>query len=262
MISVVVPTWNRAFFLSEALDSIAAQTLRPKDVWVIDDGSTDQTSALVQSRFPQFHYVYQDNQGVASARNAGIARASGEWIAFLDSDDLWLPNKLEAQWNYLQTEPDCRVLQTEEIWFRNNRRVNPKKKHAKKSGFIFKESVALCLVSPSAVMIHREVFEKVGLFDPAMQVCEDYDLWLRIALHTPIHCHPKPLTIKRNRQGTPQLSEFPCQDRYRVMALEKLLASGKLNYEQEKIVRYDLERRQHILEQGRLKRNQQDKSNS
>ena len=97
MISVIVPTYNRAQQLPRALDSILCQSCSPKEIIVVDDGSTDETSALMTSEYPEIVFIQQQNTGVSSARNVGIKRASGDWIAFLDSDDEWLPEKLEIQ---------------------------------------------------------------------------------------------------------------------------------------------------------------------
>lgn len=251
-ISVVVPVYNRASFLKEALESVFAQTLPPLEVIVIDDGSTDETRNLCQNQFPKIRYFYQENKGVSAARNLGVRNAQGEWFAFLDSDDLWDPRKIEVQWKYIENNPEVRIFQTEEIWIRNGRRVNPKKKHAKKSGWIFEDCIPLCIVSPSAVAIHREVFDKVGLFDEELPACEDYDLWLRVALHYPIETLSEALTIKRGGHAD-QLSKQWGLDQYRVRALQKLLKSN-LPENKKKIVLEDIERRLAILRAGFEKR--------
>lgn len=249
MISVVIPTFNRAPFLKEALQSVVEQTLQPSEIIVVDDGSTDETADLCKKSFPQVRYLYQENRGVAAARNAGIKTATEKWIAFLDSDDLWLPEKLARQWEFVQENPQAKIVQTEEIWIRNGVRVNPGKRHQKKSGQIFENCVSICLVSPSAVMIDREVFEKVGAFDENFIFCEDYELWLRIALHYPIDLLPDTVTVKRNgHEG--QRSIYWGQDHWRVQGLLKILNDPKLSLEQRSLVLSEMKRRLKVLAKG------------
>ncbi len=252
-ISVIIPTYNRAGFLAECLASVAAQTAADFELIVIDDGSTDETESLCQQASIDYHYIYQENSGVSAARNLGIQSSHAEWLAFLDSDDLWEPTKLARQLEFIQNYPETRILQSEEIWIRNGKRVNPRDIHAKPSGWVFEEMIPLCRVSPSAVMIHRDVFERVGLFDEALPACEDYDLWLRIALHYPIECLREPLVIKRGGHED-QLSKQWGLDRYRIQALEKILQEPKLTDKQRELVIADIRRRCEILIQGFEKR--------
>jgi glycosyltransferase involved in cell wall biosynthesis len=154
-ISVIIPTWNRAERLVNALQSVFSQSRPPAEVIVVDDGSTDNTREIVRRQFPDARYLFQQNKGVSSARNTGIAAANGNWIALLDSDDHWEPDKLKQQ----------KICHSDEIWIRNGRRVNPMKKHAKQGGHIFRQCLPLCVISPSAVLIHRDLFNEVGLFD-------------------------------------------------------------------------------------------------
>lgn len=231
LISVIIPTHNRGRMLTEAIDSVLAQEYRPVELIIVDDGSTDNTSEVLQNYGPCLSRIRQENRGVSAARNAGISAASGEYIAFLDSDDLWLPQKLASQAAFFDHHPEALICQTEEIWIRNGRRVNPKLRHRKVSGMIFEPSLHLCLVSPSAVMIRRPLFEKVGLFNESLPACEDYDLWLRVSCRYPIHLIPDPLIIKRG--GHPdQLSKSPGLDKYRIQSLVNLLESDWLSPEQ------------------------------
>ncbi|MGD8312533.1 MAG: glycosyltransferase, partial [Gammaproteobacteria bacterium] len=178
-ISVVIPTWNRASRLAQALESVAGQCLAPHEIIVVDDGSTDDTRALVTGRFGDVHYIYQANGGVSRARNTGIRAATGDWVALLDSDDRWQPAKLERQAAALRQAPASGICHTDEVWIRHGRRVNPMKKHAKRGGDIYRHCLPRCVISPSAVVLHREVLETTGLFDESLPACEDYDLWLR-----------------------------------------------------------------------------------
>jgi GT2 family glycosyltransferase len=148
-------------------------------------------------------------------------------LAFLDSDDLWQPEKLARQAAFFDRRPEAMICQTEEIWIRRGVRVNPRHRHRKPSGDIFEASLALCLVSPSAVMLRRELLERVGVFDERLPACEDYDLWLRVSARYPVHLIDTPLVVKRGGH-VDQLSRQPGLDRYRIQALKKILASETL----------------------------------
>ncbi len=220
-VSVVIPSYNRACLLKEAIDSVLAQDFVDFEIIVVDDGSTDDTPEILDS-YTSIRVVRQAHRGVSAARNAGIARTTGQLIAFLDSDDLWLPKKLTAQTAFFKAHQDALICQTEEVWVRNGVRVNPKKRHKKYSGMIFERCLELCLVSPSAVMIKRNLFDDVGWFDESLPACEDYDLWLRIACRVPIHLISEPLVVKRGGHKD-QLSRIAGLDRFRICALRKIL---------------------------------------
>jgi glycosyltransferase involved in cell wall biosynthesis len=231
-VSVIIPTFNRKERLRKALESVLQQEDTAFEVIVIDDGSTDGTGEMVTKEFPSVAYSYQSNRGQAAARNAGIEKARGEWIAFLDSDDEWLPGKLRAQLDDFAAHPGLLISQTGEIWIRNGRRVNPMKKHAQCEGWIFEKCLPLCIISPSAVMIHRQIFEEVGLFDETYLACEDYELWLRISARYPVGLIPKPYVTRYGGHADQRSREFPAMDRFRIQALAKIIVSGTLRPEQ------------------------------
>ena len=228
LISVIIPTYNRGWIIKEAIDSVLSQDYVNFEPIVVDDGSTDITHEILNSYQKDITVLRQNNQGVSAARNRGLAAASGRFIAFLDSDDFWLPQKLSRQVDFFHSNPDALICQTEEIWIRNNVRVNPKKRHKKPSGMIFEPSLSLCLVSPSAVMIKRSLFEEVGLFDETLPACEDYDLWLRISCRHPVHLIDTPLIIKRGGHDD-QLSASPGLDKFRIKAIKNVIESGLLS---------------------------------
>jgi glycosyltransferase involved in cell wall biosynthesis len=227
-ISVIIPTWNRAHYLAAALDSVYAQSVPPHEIIVVDDGSADNTRALLTRHHPDVRYIFQQNRGVSHARNTGITAASGDWIALLDSDDRWQPHKLERQQATIHANPGCKLCHSDEIWIRNGKRVNPMKKHAKHGGRIFRYCLPLCVISPSAVMIHRELFTEIGLFDEALPACEDYDLWLRICAVYPVLYVEQPLIIKTGGHADQLSRRHWGMDRFRIQALEKILAAGVL----------------------------------
>ncbi len=230
LVSVIIPTFNRGWILKEAIDSVLSQSFYHYELIVVDDGSTDNTREILAS-YPRIIAVTQENRGVSAARNKGAELSTGKFIAFLDSDDLWLPRKLEYQVNFFKKNPFARICQTEEIWIKNGTRINPKKRHKKPSGMIFEKCLELCLVSPSSVMMTRELFYEAGGFDESLPACEDYDLWLRISYKNPIYLVKEPLVIKRGGHED-QLSRLPCLDKYRIKSLLKILESQELSSNQ------------------------------
>ena len=256
-VSVIIPTHNRRDFVREAIASVLAQTYQDFEIIVVDDGSDDDTHAVVEEfsrASPVVQYVLQSNQGVSAARNHGVTLSHGQFLAFLDSDDVWQPAKLERQIAFFTAHPEAFICQTEEIWLRNGVWVNPHNKHRKASGDIFARSLELCLVSPSAVMLRRALFDQMGGFDPDLPACEDYDLWLRIAAMTPIHLIATPLVIKRGGHSDQLSHRFWGMDRFRVAALRKLLDSGVLSDEQRQLSLAVLRRKCAILVRGAKKR--------
>lgn len=228
-ISVVIPTFDRASVLPRALDSVVRQTRSPAEVIVVDDGSTDDTAELVERRFPSVRLLRQVNRGVSAARNRGIEASESEWIALLDSDDEWWPRKLERQMSALKERPELRVCHTDEIWIRHGRRVNQRRIHAKHGGWIFEHCLPRCAMSPSSIVIHRSVFDEVGMFDEELPACEDYDLWLRICSRYPVLCVDEPLVVKHGGHEDQLSRQVWGLDRFRIRALEKVIDSGHLS---------------------------------
>ena len=252
-VSVIIPTYNRSWCLSEAIDSVLSQTFQDMELIVVDDGSTDQTPALLSRYADRLRVLRQTNRGVSAARNHGIQAAGGELIALLDSDDTWQPDKLARQVAFFDTHPDALICQTEEIWIRRGMRVNPKHRHRKPSGWIFEASLALCLVSPSAVMMRRELLQEMGGFDESLPACEDYDLWLRVSLRYPIHLIDAALVIKRGGHKD-QLSRQHSLDRYRIQSLGKIVDSERLTDDQSRAANAMLREKCRIYAAGCRKR--------
>ena len=245
--------------VSEAIESVLTQTFRHYQLIVVDDGSDDGTAEGLGAYSNEITLICQSRSGVAAARNRGVGYARGQYICFLDSDDLWRPRKLEKQLEFMNANPDVTICQTEEIWIRNGVRVNPGKRHRKPSGNIFRASLDLCLVSPSCVMMTRELFLRSGGFDETLPVCEDYDLWLRLSVDTEVPLMGEPLTIKRGGHKD-QLSRSTWgMDRFRIRALEKLLGSG-LEGEKRQWALDVLESKVAILAQGARKRGRENEA--
>ncbi len=222
-ISVIIPTFNRQQVLGRAIDSVLAQTRPADEIIIIDDGSTDGTEAYIKETYPDLHYIFQPNKGISTARNQGIRAAGGVWLAFLDSDDKWLPRKIENQLQALNNQPHYKFCHTNEIWIRHDRRVNQGKKHEKAGGDIFERCLPLCVISPSSVIIHRSVFDSFGLFDESLPVCEDYDLWLRVCAFIPVLYLSEALTIKYGGHSDQLSHKYWGIDRFRIKALEKII---------------------------------------
>jgi glycosyltransferase involved in cell wall biosynthesis len=259
LVTVIIPTYNRGWIVKEAIDSVLDQDFSDFELIVVDDGSEDNTREILGAYADAITVLHRSNRGVSAARNCGIAEASGQLIAFLDSDDLWLPGKLKTQVKYFEENAAAMINQTQEIWIRNGRRVNPKKRHHKFSGMIFERSLALCLVSPSAVMIRKSLFDTVGVFDERLPACEDYDLWLRISCRYPVHLIDSPLIIKRGGHDD-QLSKAAGLDKYRIQSLIKIIDSGLLTPQQYKAAVMTLKQKSKVYAGGCRKRGRQDEA--
>jgi glycosyltransferase involved in cell wall biosynthesis len=225
-VSVVIPTFDREALVIRAIDSVVRQTCPPHEIIVVDDGSTDDTAARIRAERPGVRLIERTHRGVSAARNTGIRAATGDWIALLDSDDEWLPEKLRRQLDAV--DEDAVLCHTDEIWIRRGRRVNPMKKHRKRGGRIFTHCLPLCAISPSSALVHRRVFETVGWFDEDLPACEDYDFWLRVTARFPVVFVDEPLVIKHGGHDDQLSRRYWGMDRFRITALEKILASDAL----------------------------------
>jgi|GEM_PF-307184 len=207
--SVVIPTYNRLAYLREALDSVARQSLQPFEVIVVDDGSDDDIAAGVADHQTQPQVICQTQQGPAAARNAGVARATGEWIAFLDSDDQWLPNKLETYAKRISADPDVSILYGPMKPVDSIGKPVPGRTKPCHDGKITDPLFHSSFVHVPTVVMRRALFESAGGFHPDLPVCEDYDLWLRLSLTERFALIEEPLALRRlhgNRLSKQQMS--------------------------------------------------------
>ncbi|ADH85172.1 glycosyltransferase family 2 protein [Desulfurivibrio alkaliphilus] len=290
-VSVIIPTYNRADFLDGAMASVLAQNYPCFELLVVDDGSRDQTAEVVaawQRRLaaktdepadssvdsrpgeamtrllpapgsrPSLRYLRQENRGPAAARNLGIKEARHDLLAFLDSDDRWRPGKLAAQAGAMAARPEFLLSHTEEIWWRNGRRLNQKKRHRKQGGELFARSLELCVIGMSTVMARRRLFEAVGMFDENLPCCEDYDLWLRLTARHPVLYLEQPLTEKHGGRPDQVSVQYRVgMDRFRIQAIGKLLQDGALTREQTALAQQELQRKCLIYGEGCLKHGRQ-----
>ncbi|MCB0406814.1 MAG: glycosyltransferase [Bdellovibrionales bacterium] len=256
-VSVIVPTYNRLQTLPRAIHSILDQSYKNFDLWIVDDGSNDgtrewvQTELLSNSDQPiECHYLRTNRKGVSHARNKAIQLSRAPWIALLDSDDEWLPTKLEKQLSFARQYPDIPLIHGEEIWVRNGVRVNPMKKHKKSGGRIFEMCVPICCISPSTSLIQRRIFDEVGLFREDFPVCEDYDLWLKITSRYPIGFIEDPLITKYGGHEDQLSRAFKAIDYYRVRALGDILNSQHLSLQERLLVKETIQKKCEILLKG------------
>lgn len=236
LISVIIPTYNRSSVLIRAIDSVLKQTYKNFELIIVDDGSTDETEECLSSfiKSQSLQYYKKTNGGVASARNYGVKHASGTWLAFLDSDDEWLPEKLTEQMKYLAQNPHLSIAYTEEIWIRNSIRVNQKKSHQKFGGRIFDKCLEQCLIAPSSVIMTRKLFDEFQGFDENYIVCEDYDLWLKISSAHEIGFIDQALIIKYGGHEDQLSTKFFAMDMWRIKSMLNLFKTMPLAEENKK----------------------------
>jgi glycosyltransferase involved in cell wall biosynthesis len=249
LVSIIIPTFNRGDFLLKAINSVLNQTYQNFELIIVDDGSTDHTFEVTRSFVIQekIKYIRQENAGVSKARNKGAEVANGFYISFLDSDDEWLPLKLEKQIEYFKSNPKIEIAFTDEIWIRNNKRVNQKIIHKKTGGRIFKQCIQQCFIAPSSVIMTRDLFCLMGKFDETFTVCEDYDLWLKISSLYEIGLIDEALIIKNGGHDDQLSRKYFAMDLWRLKSLQNILNTRKLSIEDESAVKISIEQRGQIL---------------
>jgi glycosyltransferase involved in cell wall biosynthesis len=252
LISVIIPTFNRSGVLLRAIHSVLNQSYKHFELIVVDDGSTDETERLLKPFIENqsIQYVRQDNKGVSSARNRGVSHASGEWLAFLDSDDEWLEDKLLHQIKFLNENFHLKIVYSDEIWMRNGVRVNQKKIHQKKGGWIFAHCVAQCLIGPSSVLLSKNLFTEMKGFDESYEVCEDYDLWLKISSRYEVGLIETPLIVKYGGHEDQLSTKFFAMDMWRLRALKNILNDDILSEEFRVLIKETMKKKGDILISG------------
>ncbi len=253
-IDIIIPTFNRAFTLDRSIRSVFAQKFKKFTLWVVDDGSTDETRVLLkkwQRLFPdrQMRVIHQAlNRGVSFARNLGLEEGRAKWVAFLDSDDEWLDEKLGQQMGWVAEHPEHLLVHTNEIWIRDGKQVNQKKKHRKRGGRVFVDNLWLCCISPSAVLVQRELLNQVGFFREDFPVCEDYEMWLRITSRTLVGFVERPLVRKYGGHSGQLSKKYKAMDEWRVRALAEHLENPLLaEYERRELLHVLREKCQILL---------------
>lgn len=238
-VSVVIPCYNAERYIIATIESVLAQQHSGIEIIVVDDGSSDRSVELVRSRFPAVRVEQQANQGVAASRNNGIRLATGEWIAFVDADDIWLEGKLDAQLEQLAANPDCRMNYCAwQVWPSDAPAPTPaylaelgqaegeRSRWDGPSGWIYPELLLDCVVWTSTVLAHRSLFDEIGAFDTGLRVGEDYDLWLRISRVTQILRVARPYALYRIHPAS--ITHSRPTDNYRAKVIERALTEWGL----------------------------------
>jgi glycosyltransferase involved in cell wall biosynthesis len=204
MISIIIPTYNSDKYICEAIDSILCQTYKDYEIIVIDDGSTDNTRIIIANHYPTVRYFYSSNRGVSSARNIGISKARGEFIAFLDADDLWAPEKLDKQVKLFWSKPELGLVFTEHSLFNETGvvKIGADKRRRLMHGNIVRNVFLNSYVATPTVMVRKHVFDRVGLFEEELIVAEDDNMWMRIAMVYPIELIDDSLALIRIVEGS------------------------------------------------------------
>jgi glycosyltransferase involved in cell wall biosynthesis len=236
-ITAIIPTYNRPEATLRSIESVLQQSAPVDEIIVVNDASTDDTTSTLENfkknqNLEKLKLIkLSENQGVSGARNAGIKAASHEWLAFLDSDDEWRKDKIKIQIDSLK-KAGLLISHTDETWFRAGKVVNKKKHHKKYGGSVYSQSVDMCFIGPSTSVVHKSVFEDVGLFDTDLKVCEDYDLWLRITAKYPVDFIDQELIVKHGGHEDQLSTAFHSMDYYRLIALKKQFKNSSLNADQ------------------------------
>lgn len=232
-VSVIVPCFNAEPYIAATLRSVYAQTGFELEVIVVDDGSTDGSAALVRRDFPQTHLIARTNGGVAAARNAGIAAATADWIAFCDADDIWLPGKLDAQFQAMSAAADCRMSYTAwHIWHSADPAPAPALLADLSAragtlgwqgatGWLYPELLLDCVVWTSTVLMQRSLLDEIGPFDTGLRIGEDYDLWLRASRVTRIERVAQPFALYRQHPAS--ITRAAPRDNYRGRVVQRAL---------------------------------------
>lgn len=260
---VVIPVRERAQMLQRAVESVLRQTWRDYDLVVVDDASRLEDLSIVRNLVESsgHHWLsFDENRGPAAARNAGVLageQQGTQWVAFLDSDDVWKPEKLERQLLWHADYPEVGVSQCQEAWIRNGVKVGKKRSQLQPEGRIFAQCIDSCCISPSCMMMTLSLWKELGGFDERYRVCEDYELWLRLSLKNPVGLVrdvPDPLVIRHGGHEDQLSFSIEAMDRFRVMAMLELLLNGSLGQEETVLVEKGIARKSEILEQGARKR--------
>ena len=254
---VTIPTYNRMEYLIEALRSVQDQTCPVGQIIVVDDGSTDGTDHYVQklNNLQNLQYLRIPHCGFPGrVRNAGARLATGEYLAFLDSDDLWKPEKLERQIAFLKEHPELQISHTREIWQRGEKVVSQAGQKHRRSGNIFADALKKCIIGPSTVMMRCELFEEFGGFREDLEIAEDYELWLRVTARYPVGYIDEPLVIKRGGRKDQLSEKYEQIEVFRIKALLLNLEEGIFEGEQRELAARELVRKCRIYAQGCEKR--------
>lgn len=251
-VSVIIPTHNRGVLVQRAIQSVLNQSYTEYEILIIDDHSTESLKPFLAG-YP-VQYLISRGRGVSAARNTGIRVAKGEYIAFLDSDDEWLPHKLEKQVHFLDHSPSLSIVHCNEQWRRHSTPVRQLPKHKKFGGRIFDKCTEQCLISPSCTMMRAALFTQQGFFDESFPTCEDFDLWLRISSQEEIGFLPDELVIKHGGHDDQLSLKYHSMDLWRLRALIKHIHSPHITSQEKAALQKSIQHKSSIYLKGLDKR--------
>lgn len=253
-VTAVIPVYNRTETLKDAVESVLFQDSGEIEIIVVDDGSETDLRPLLKPYLNIIRFIrLEKNMGVSRARNEGIKAAQGDYIAFLDSDDVWLPFKIRHQLEIMEKE-QSKVCHTNEFWYKTDRFINQSKKHTRYGGDIFPKILDICRISDSSVIIAKEVFDEAGMFDESMRVCEDYDLFLRIAALYNVSYIEKKCIIKRSITNDQLSASISHIESIRLESLKKFTNSfKKLSEQYMSTALEEIKRKEQIVKSGLIK---------
>lgn len=257
---MIIPAYNRSGLLAEAIDSVRSQTFTDYEIIVVDDGSTDDTPSLAESR--DLRYIRLEHTGMPGlVRNRGAAQAKGKLLAFLDSDDLWMPDKLSRQLLLHgcdtmlgRAEQNNRITHTREQWLRNGKVISQSKLRHRRSGSLFEDSLVKCIIGPSTVVMDASFFARTKGFRDDLEIGEDYEYWLRITPEADVGYVDMPLTVKRAGHGDQLTEKYGHIEYFRISALKDLVDSRFYSEPRLTAARRELARKCGIYAAGARKR--------
>lgn len=257
LVSVIIPVYNRYELLKEAVSTVMGQSFTDFELIVVDDGSTDMTSTiqLYYKKDPRFIYKKIEHNGMPGfVRNTGVKEAKGTYLAFLDSDDLWMKSKLEKQVQFLKSNPGIRLVHTRERWIRSGKEISQKGQNYQRSGMIFSDALVKCIIGPSTVVLEKELFLETGGFREDLEIAEDYELWLKVTDRNEAGYIDEPLITKRAGHGEQLSGKYGQIEIFRIRALYDLVEAKYFTGPHLKQARQELARKSRIYAAGCRKR--------
>jgi len=257
LVSIIIPVYNREKMICEAVDSVLRQTYSHWELIIADDGSVDNTLKILDryKNFPQIRVLTLKHIGFpGEVRNRAVEVANGRWLAFLDSDDIWIEEKLEKQINYLENHLNFRFIHTLERWERNGKIISQAHRKHEKEGDLFKTSLGKCEIGPSTVIMERDLFVQFRGFRSDLEICEDYEFWLRLTAEIPVAYIDEELVIKRGGHKNQLSTKYGFIEIFKISALKFLVDMEKFEGERMNLARRELARKCRIYSKGCRKR--------
>ena len=264
LVSVIIPVYNRFEMAKEAISSVIGQTYKDLEIIIVDDGSIDMTSTLAVyfGDDPRVKYLKINHSGMPGfVRNRGVELSKGKYLAFLDSDDLWMDKKVEKQIKYLETNSKYKVVHTREAWIRNGKTISQAGFKHRRFGNIFPDALEKCIIGPSTVLLEKELYRSLGGFRNDLEIAEDYELWLKLSNSNDVAYIDEALITKRAGH-IGQLSEKYGQiEIFRIRGLKELVEQHYFSLENQKLAELELAKKCKIYAAGCRKRKKVDEAN-